>query len=269
MKSLQEIKNYENNNSFESLTKLFDLKKIKNKKEKNLFKNKNNKYNCNNNSSIRNKKHNFDLNFNNSISVKSNRNNKDISLKNSYSFRLEKKIPKTIINIGNSYLSLPKLKRRLLSNRKNIEKNIINLSIVKNDFFNKRLKNGSQNILQNQNKSKEKIINNYNNKSDIIYNKNNILPNIKESPGLISFINKIKNNINLIKIKSSSERKTNHNKELNINESEKKTNILAKYIKDYYQNRKIKGYSAFINPYNNSMIRHKLLLINNVISEKK
>ena len=269
LKSLQEIKNYENNNSFESLTKLFDLKKIKNKKEKNLFKNKNNKYNCNNNNSIRNKKHNFDLNFNNSISVKSNRNNKDISLKNSYSFRLEKKIPKTIINIGNSYLSLPKLKRRLLSNRKNIEKNIINLSIVKNDFFNKRLKNGSQNILQNQNKSKEKIINNYNNKSDIIYNKNNILPNIKESPGLISFINKIKNNINLIKIKSSSERKTNHNKEININESEKKTNILAKYIKDYYQNRKIKGYSAFINPYNNSMIRHKLLLINNIISEKK
>ena len=114
---------------------------------------------------------------------------------------------------------------------------------------------------QNINRSNEIVnnINNYNNKSDIIYTKNNILPNIKDSPGLNSFINKIKNNINLIKIKNSSESKISNRREININKYEKNDNILAKYIKEYYQKRKNKGYSAFINPYNNSMIKKKLL----------
>ena len=242
LKYLKELKNYENNISFGSSSKLIDLKKLKNKNEINYFKKKRNKININR--TVRNKRHNFDLNYNNNISNKNN--NKSVKLKYSSS-RLEKSVPKTIINIGNSYLSLPKLKRKLLTNRKNLENKSANLSIVKNDYFNKKMKSkDKQIILQNQNKSNEIIQNNCGNKSDIIYSKNNILPNIKDSPGLISFVNKMKNNINLIKIKNSSEPKINHEREININKYEKKDNILAKYIKDYYQKRKNKGYSAFI-----------------------
>lgn len=261
LKSLQEIKNYENNNSFGGSSKLIDLKKVKNKNEKKFFKHKRNKISSN--STVRNKRHNFDLNYNNSLNIKINKNNnKNAKLKNSSSFRLEKNLPKTIINIGNSYLSLPKLKRKLLTNRKDIEYKSQNLSIVKNDYFDKKMKSKSTQIMpQNINRSNEIVnnINNYNNKSDIIYTKNNILPNIKDSPGLNSFINKIKNNINLIKIKNSSESKISNRREININKYEKNDNILAKYIKEYYQKRKNKGYSAFINPYNNSMIKKKLL----------
>ena len=261
LKSLQEIKNYENNNSFGPSSKLIDLKKVKNKNEKKFFKHKRNKISSN--STVRNKRHNFDLNYNNSLNIKINKNNnKNAKLKNSSSFRLEKNLPKTIINIGNSYLSLPKLKRKLLTNRKDIEYKSQNLSIVKNDYFDKKMKSKSTQIMpQNINRSNEIVnnINNYNNKSDIIYTKNNILPNIKDSPGLNSFINKIKNNINLIKIKNSSESKISNRREININKYEKNDNILAKYIKEYYQKRKNKGYSAFINPYNNSMIKKKLL----------
>ena len=261
LKSLQEIKNYENNNSFGGSSKLIDLKKVKNKNEKKFFKHKRNKISSN--STVRNKRHNFDLNYNNSLNIKINKNNnKNAKLKNSSSFRLEKNLPKTIINIGNSYLSLPKLKRKLLINRKDIEYKSQNLSIVKNDYFDKKMKSKSTQIMpQNINRSNEIVnnINNYNNKSDIIYTKNNILPNIKDSPGLNSFINKIKNNINLIKIKNSSESKISNRREININKYEKNDNILAKYIKEYYQKRKNKGYSAFINPYNNSMIKKKLL----------
>ena len=144
LKSLQEIKNYENNNSFGGSSKLIDLKKVKNKNEKKFFKHKRNKISSN--STVRNKRHNFDLNYNNSLNIKINKNNnKNAKLKNSSSFRLEKNLPKTIINIGNSYLSLPKLKRKLLTNRKDIEYKSQNLSIVKNDYFDKKMKSNYSN----------------------------------------------------------------------------------------------------------------------------
>ena len=249
LKSLLEIKKSENNNSFASSSKLMNLKKIKynkiEKKEKieNIIK--------------KHKRNIYDLGYNNSII-----NSNEIKLKNSNSF--QSLIPKTIINIGNSYLSLPKLKKKLLSCRNNNDNKRLNLnlSIVKNNYYNKNdaLKE-SQNILMNKKKSKEININ---------YKKENYLPNVKknDSPGLNSYVSKMKKNINLNKIKNNSESKTNqnHTKDINIYKIEKENNILAKYIKNYYKKRKDKGYSAFINPYNNSIMKIKLL--NNNKGEK-
>ena len=263
VKSLQEMKNYENNinNSFGSSSKIIDLKK--NKQNKVLKKDKStNTINTN-----KNKKHNFyDLKCKNSLINSNSKKNSKLSLKNSSSFIFENKIPQTIINIGNSYLSLPKLKRKILSNRKNIDNKSLNLSIVKNDYPKKSTSKESQTNIINENKSKEIYENISNNKSTVFYYKDNYLPNIKDSPGLNSFINKMKNNIS--KIKSSSEPKINNSREINIYQVDKKDNILAKYIKDYYQKQKNKGYSALINPYSNTIMKHKLLN-NNILNDKK
>ena len=48
----------------------------------------------------------------------------------------------------------------------------------------------------------------------------------------------------------------NHS-EMSIHQKKEK-NILAKYIKDYYQKKKILGYLAIVNPINNSLIKKKL-----------
>ena len=265
IKSLKEMKNYENNinNSIGSSSKLIDLKK--NKKNKYFKKDKSSKSNKSMNNN-KNKRHNFyDLEYKND-KINSSKIKSKLRMKNSNSFIFENNIPKTIINIGNSYLSLPKLKRKLLSNRKNMENKSLNLSIVKNDFRKKIDSKESKSNILNNSKSREIYENISKNKSTIFYSKDNYLPNIKDSPGLNSFVNKMKNNIS--KIKNSSEPKISNSKEINIYQVDKKDNILAKYIKDFYQKRKNKGYSAFINPYSNTMMKHKLLN-NNIQNDKK
>ena len=264
---LRGIKDYENNSSFISFNRLSELKRMKSKKygkKEKRFKNSNNSCIIN-----KNKRHNFfDLNINSSSSINYNKNKDSYNYKNSNSFR---SAPKTIINIGNSYLSLPKLKKKILFNKDNLENKSLNLSIVKNDLIRKNIFFHNSKINQiNNNFQKEIYINNYNSKNYLSYNnKDNSLPNFKklDSPGLNSFVSRIKKNINLSKIKRNSESKANHSKEINIHTTIKKVNILAKYIKNFYQKQKNKGYSAIINPYSNSMIRHKFLN-NNSIKEQ-
>ena len=260
VQSMRELKKNENNNTIRSSFRIIDYKRNRlNTIIKKIKENNNPQY-----SMEKNKSNNlYDLKGNNSIIFRKN----NLRLKNSNSFIYDKKkfSPKTIINVGNSYLSLPKLKKKLLFNKKNNEHKTINLSIVKNNYNN-------TNELCQESKSikKETSINNYHNKNISINTKENFLPTIKksDSSGLLSFLNKKKTKTNLTKIKNNSESKTNHNKEININTIEKKENVLAKCIKNFYQKRKKKGYLGIINPLHNSMMKHKLLN-NNLINKKK
>lgn len=267
LKLMVDMKNYDNNNSFRSSSRIIDSKRIKfNKSIRKVKDNNDSKNKKNENNNL------WDLKKNNSIIIRQKKN-QEIRLNNSNSFRINKNrySPKTIINIGNSYLSLPKLKRKLLLNRENIDNNNLNLSIVKNEFIKKSsLFHNYQSISSSKNKDKKMNNYNYCSKSTNINMKENFLPNIKkiDSFSANSFLTKIKNNINLTKIKSNSESKINHSKEIKIYKMEKKENILAKCIKSYYQKQKKKGYSSIINPLYNTIIRHKLLN-NNLIKEKK
>jgi len=231
-----------NSNSFNSSKKqIYNLKKFKNRKigrlKKEFFK-------CAEEEKKNIKIGSYNMKYNNSSIINYNKN--DDLLKNN-STRLfhhkHKSAPKTVINIGNSFLSLPQIKRKLLNIKQNDNKSLI--SIVKNDFLKSKLLEKSQNIspIKNISNKKEKY-----------------LPNIKkgETPGFNTFLKKIKNSINLSKIKNNSESRLNQNKEIIINVS-KKDNPLTKYIQNYYQKRKNKGYLAIVNSSHNTMIKHKLL----------
>ena len=267
IKSILEAKNYETSKNFK--TNKTNLKKININKITKITKN---LYNQSTNNSTRRDISNdyASLRRNNSSIIKSTKNSKK------YFFNKNKKNTKTIVNLGSSFLSLPQLKKRLLSNKDIFEIKNANLSIVKNDFpieselsKNQQIKNDLfKNLeLKSLNKIKPNDINfSINSKSNITYRKENYLPNIKinDSPGFNYFKNKMKNNLNLSRLKSNSESKLNNNKEINILNFDKKDNELVKYVKDYYQKQKNKGYSAIINPVHNTIIKHKLVLNNKI-----
>lgn len=267
IKSILEAKNYETTKNFK--TNKTNLKKININKITKITKN---LYNQSTNNSTRRDISNdyASLRRNNSSIIKSTKNSKK------YFFNKNKKNTKTIVNLGSSFLSLPQLKKRLLSNKDIFEIKNANLSIVKNDFpieselsKNQQIKNDLfKNLeLKSLNKIKPNDINfSINSKSNITYRKENYLPNIKinDSPGFNYFKNKMKNNLNLSRLKSNSESKLNNNKEINILNFDKKDNELVKYVKDYYQKQKNKGYSAIINPVHNTIIKHKLVLNNKI-----
>jgi len=235
-----------NSNSFNSpKNQIYNLKKINNRRiislKKNFFKCAEEEKNILKKNA---KKSSYNLKSNRSSIVNYNKNN-DL-LKNSSSSLFhgkQKSNPKAVINIGNSCFSLPQLKRKLLNIKQIENKDMI--SIIKNDFLKSELLEKSQNIspIKNISNKKEKC-----------------LPNIKmgEVPGFNTFLKRIKNNINLSKIKNNSESKLNQSKEIIINVS-KKDNILTKYIQNYYQKRKNKGYLAIVNSSHNTMVKHKLL----------
>ena len=149
------------------------------------------------------------------------------------------------INIGKSSLFLPKLKKLLISTGK--LKEDFNMSIVKNPPYDNqdKVSESQQSIHLNEMDDNNKQNNNNNDKM--------ILPGIKRQNSCITF-----------PLKHAIKRKINKKRETKVNHSEmsmhekKEKNILAKYIKDYYQKRKIQGYLAIINPINNSFIKKKL-----------
>ena len=99
--------------------------------------------------------------------------------------------------------------------------------------------NNQENLTNKQNKS----INNNNEK--------NSFPIIKNQYSCqLQSLKRIKK-----KIKKKFEYKNNFSE---IHRPKSKSNILVKYIKNYYNKRKLKGYSAIINPINNTIIRKKL-----------
>ena len=238
--------NFSKSNSLNSpKNQIYNLKKIKSRKISNLKKN---FFKCaeeEKNILKKNaKKSGYYLKSSSSSIINYNKNN-DLLKNNSTRLfhRKQKSNPKTVINIGNSCISLPQLKRKLLNLKKIRNKSLI--SIVKNDYLKSELFEKSQNIspIKNISNKKEKY-----------------LPNIKigETPGFNTFLKKIKNNINLSKIRNNSEYKLNQSKEIIINVS-KKDNVLTKYIQNYYQKRKNKGYLAIVNSSHNTMVKHKLL----------
>ena len=244
-----------NSSSFNSpKNQIYNLKKINNRRisslKKNFFKCAEEEKNILKRNA---KKGSYFWKNSNSNIINYNKNN-DLLKNNSTSllYRKKKSNPKTVINIGNSCISLPQLKRKLLNIKQIGNKNLI--SIVKNDFLKSELLQKSQNIspIKNISNKKEKY-----------------LPNIKigETPGFNTFLKRVKNNINLSKIKNNSESKLNQNKEIVINVS-KKNNVLTKYIQNYYQKRKNKGYLAIVNSSHNTMVKHKLLTKNKKILYK-
>ena len=121
------------------------------------------------------------------------------------------------------------------------------MSIVKNPPYDnhEKVSESQQSIHLNEMDDNNKQNNNNNDKM--------ILPGIKRQNSCITF-----------PLKHAIKRKINKKRETKVNHSEmsmhekKEKNILAKYIKDYYQKRKIQGYLAIINPINNSFIKKKL-----------
>ena len=152
------------------------------------------------------------------------------------------------LNIGKSSLFLPKL-RKLLISTGNLKEDI-NMSIVKNlPHENCDKVSESQQSMQ----LNEIDDNNKQNNNNINTNDKVLLPGIKRQNSCLSF--PIKNKIKR-KINKKSESNMNHS-EMSIHQKKEK-NILAKYIKDYYQKKKILGYLAIVNPINNSLIKKKL-----------
>ena len=86
-----------------------------------------------------------------------------------------------------------------------MENKSLNLSIVKNDLIRKNIFFHNSKINQiNNNFQKEIYINNYNSKNYLSYNnKDNSLPNLKklDSPGLNSFVSRIKKILIYLKLK--------------------------------------------------------------------
>ena len=174
---------------------------------------------------------------------KSNSNNNIFNLNNS--IRAKPIDHQTIINIGKSCITLPKLRKLLISSGKPKEKN---LSIVQNQYKNiGQISESHQDIALNED---ETFNNEQNNKNEKIS-----LPEINRQNSCFSLpINKrIKKRIN-----KSMEYKQNLSEMNRYSKQEDEKNILVQYIKHFYQKQKIKGYSAILNPKFNTIIKKKV-----------
>ena len=165
----------------------------------------------------------------------------------------------TLINVGKSTLTLKNLKKQILKkNEENIEnfKNSINpfksslepsIDSNLNNFNNIFLKRLNKNNFKLKNKKEKYNIN--------IYMKENKIEN--ESFPIISNVKKQKQKTKstLNKIKSSYYDINNSIKDFFENEINKNENILSKYIKRFYKNRKNSGYIRLVNMQNNKYIK--------------
>ena len=153
----------------------------------------------------------------------------------------------TLIKIGKSYVSLPKLRKLIISSGKPKEKH---MSIVQNRYDDlEQISENQYDLALNENKT---LFNKQNNKSDKI-----CLPEIgrQNSCQLFQTNKRIKRKIN-----KTIDYKDNYSEmsEKSIKEDINKKNILARYIKNFYQKQKMKGYSAFLNPKYNTLMKKKM-----------
>ena len=169
-----------------------------------------------------------------------NRIKKIISLNNSVKIKDPKN--QTIINTGKDYILLPKLKKLFFLIQKRNEQK---LSIVNNDLSQKS--DMKENILFNEN---ENIIKGRN---KMLYS--NSLPTI---PRQYTFrYLPLRRKIDKRKRNKSTQNEENMTKMSRFND-ENKNNILAKYIKNYYNNQKSQGISSFLNTKFNTIIKKKM-----------
>ena len=179
---------------------------------------------------------------NNNELLNSNINNNEININDNTKIDLSQE---TFINIGKSYISLPKLRNLILKSGK--PKKDFDLSIVRNK---------TDRICQKADCQK-------NNSLIEIENINNQINNNEQIP-----LPKINRQIscNFLPIKRKIIKKINKSIEFGRNKSEnnihenksRSKNILAKYIKNFYFKQRIKGYTAFLNPKNNTLFKKKL-----------
>ena len=176
---------------------------------------------------------------NNNELLNSNINNNEININDNTKIDLSQE---TFINIGKSYISLPKLRNLILKSGK--PKKDFDLSIVRNKtdrICQKADCQKSNSLIEIEN------INNQNNNNEQIP-----LPKINRQiscnflPIKRKIIKKINKSIEFGRNKS----------ENNIHENKSRSkNILAKYIKNFYFKQRIKGYTAFLNPKNNTLFK--------------
>ena len=179
---------------------------------------------------------------NNNELLNSNINNNEININDNTKIDLSQE---TFINIGKSYISLPKLRNLILKSGK--PKKDFDLSIVQNK---------TDRICQKADCQK-------NNSLIEIENINNQINNNEQIP-----LPKINRQIscNFLPIKRKIIKKINKSIEFGRNKSEnnihenksRSKNIIAKYIKNFYFKQRIKGYTAFLNPKNNTLFKKKL-----------
>ena len=179
---------------------------------------------------------------NNNELLNSNINNNEININDNTKIDLSQE---TFINIGKSYISLPKLRNLILKSGK--PKKDFDLSIVQNKTDRICQKADCQ---KNNSLIEIENINNQNNNNEQIP-----LPKINRQiscnflPIKRKIIKKINKSIEFGRNKS----------ENNIHENKSRSkNILAKYIKNFYFKQRIKGYTAFLNPKNNTLFKKKL-----------
>ena len=179
---------------------------------------------------------------NNNELLNSNINNNEININDNTKIDLSQE---TFINIGKSYISLPKLRNLILKSGK--PKKDFDLSIVRNKTDRICQKADCQ---KNNSLIEIENINNQNNNNEQIP-----LPKINRQiscnflPIKRKIIKKINKSIEFGRNKS----------ENNIHENKSRSkNILAKYIKNFYFKQRIKGYTAFLNPKNNTLFKKKL-----------
>ena len=165
----------------------------------------------------------------------------------------------TLINVGKSTLTLKNLKKQILKKNEEIIENFKNsinpfksslepsIDSNLNNFNNIFLKRLNKNIFKLKNKKEKYNIN--------IYMKENKIEN--ESFPIISNVKKQKQKTKstLNKIKSSYYDINNSIKDFFENEINKNENILSKYIKRFYKNRKNSGYIGLVNLQNNKYIK--------------
>ena len=247
-KLLSNLKNLNSSRSFPIL----NLRKIYEENKSNAKINLNKKSNIKNNNNNRHiteekkvesgeKKKNSSFVQNKFISNKIN-SDRNINENSIFSNLTQIKSPQqTFINIGKSIMSLPKLKKLIIESSK--PKDQINLSIIKNNFDNmSQISEHQQNMALIENN----IINNNNDKI--------VLPELKRQTSCLLFPIKKRLRQKLLYVNKSYDYRENKSE---VNKPDNR-NILVKYIKNYYQKQKIKGYSAIINPNNNTLFRKKV-----------
>ena len=179
---------------------------------------------------------------NNNELLNSNINNNEININDNSKIDLSQE---TFINIGKSYISLPKLRNLILKSGK--PKKDFDLSIVRNKTD--RICQKADCQKNNSLIEIENIHNQNNNNEQIPLPKINRQISCNFLPIKRKIIKKINKSIEFGRNKS----------ENNIHENKSRSkNILAKYIKNFYFKQRIKGYTAFLNPKNNTLFKKKL-----------
>ena len=176
------------------------------------------------------------------------------NLKNSKSCLIQKNLLKIkkrdVITAGKYKISISKIERQSSHNKRYDPEN---LNIVQNKDFSSRNKHNSY-IIENKNLNNNLLA-------------NFILPPINKKKENVSFVKKMKVKMKLNKIRSASTDDTSRKDSINTEDFECQRNeandVISKFVKNFYNKKKVAGYSLLGNPFHNKYNR-KFYIGNNL-----